>query len=141
MSISSPGKEGQGSPGGTRDLEAILASISAGAAERDSHPSFPEDPFQRLASTGVLAIPVPDPIGEHGRRASFAEEWRLLRAVARADGSVGPCSMATSTVWNASRSLRQSHCARPSSKRSPQENYFSGCGAPIPSQGKENPLG
>ena len=89
MSIFSPGREGQGSPGGTHDLEALLASISAGAAERDSHPSFPEDPFQRLASTGVLAIPVPDPIGEHGRRASFAEEWRLLRAVARADGSVG----------------------------------------------------
>ncbi|CAN5694559.1 hypothetical protein BH20ACT12_BH20ACT12_05880 [soil metagenome] len=89
MSIFSPGKEGKGSQGGTHDLEAILASISAGAAERDSHPSFPEEPFQQLAPTGVLAIPVPDPIGLHGRRAPFAEEWRVLRAVARADGSVG----------------------------------------------------
>jgi alkylation response protein AidB-like acyl-CoA dehydrogenase len=89
MSISSPGKEGQGGPGGAHDLEAILASISAGAAGRDAHPSFPEEPFQRLAPTGALAIPVPDPIGLQGRRASFREEWRLLRAVARADGSVG----------------------------------------------------
>src|SRR5918994_7565132 len=87
MSIFSPGKGGQGGPGGTHDLEAILASISAEATERDAHPSFPEVPFQQLAPTGALAIPVP--IGEHGRRASFAEEWRLLRAVARADGSVG----------------------------------------------------
>ncbi len=43
----------------------------------------------RLAPTGALAIPVPDPIGRQGRRASFAEEWRVLRAVAGADGSVG----------------------------------------------------
>lgn len=42
-----------------------------------------------MPSTGVLAFPVPDPLGEHGRRATFAEEWRVLRAVARADGSVG----------------------------------------------------
>lgn len=63
--------------------------ISAGADERDAHPSFPQDPFERLATTGALAIPVPAPIGRHGRRASFAEEWRVLRAVARADGSVG----------------------------------------------------
>ena len=34
-------------------------------------------------------MPVPDPIGTRGRRASFAEEWRVLRAVAGADGSVG----------------------------------------------------
>jgi alkylation response protein AidB-like acyl-CoA dehydrogenase len=37
----------------------------------------------------VLAIPVSDPVGAEGRRASFTEEWRVLRAVARADGSVG----------------------------------------------------
>ncbi len=89
MSIFSPGKEERDSPGGTHDLEAILARISAGAEERDVHPSFPEEPFQQLAPTGVLAIPVPDPIGLHGRLAPFAEEWRLLRAVARVDGSVG----------------------------------------------------
>src|SRR5215211_1698049 len=63
--------------------------ISAGADERDAHPSFPEDPFLRLAAAGALEIPVPDPIGKHGHRASFAEEWRVLRAVARADGSIG----------------------------------------------------
>ena len=89
MSIFSIGKEEQSIPEEPRDLEAILARISAGASGRDEHPSFPEDPFARLAPTGVLAIPVPDPIGRQGRRASFAEEWRVLRAVAGSDGSVG----------------------------------------------------
>ena len=89
MSIFSIGKEEQSIPEKPRDLEAILARISAGASGRDEHPSFPEDPFARLAPTGVLAIPVPDPIGRQGRRASFAEEWRVLRAVAGSDGSVG----------------------------------------------------
>ncbi|HJQ30197.1 MAG TPA: hypothetical protein VJ827_12735, partial [Rubrobacter sp.] len=72
-----------------RSLDAVLATISAGASERDAHPAFPEDPFRQLASTDVLAIPVPDPLREHGSRASFAEEWDVLRSVARADGSVG----------------------------------------------------
>jgi alkylation response protein AidB-like acyl-CoA dehydrogenase len=89
MSIFSLGKKEQSLLGGTRALEAALAKISAGTAARDTHPSFPEDPFLQLASAGTLAIPVPDPVGGPGRRASFAEEWRVLRAVARADGSVG----------------------------------------------------
>jgi alkylation response protein AidB-like acyl-CoA dehydrogenase len=74
---------------GNRAFQEILARISAGAAGRDSDPSFPGDPFRRLALAGVLAMPVPDPVGEHGRRASFIDEWRVLRAVARSDGSVG----------------------------------------------------
>lgn len=70
-------------------LTTVLAGISSGAADRDRRPSFPEHSFRQLALSGVLAIPVPDPVGGHGRRAAFAEEWRVLRAVARADGSVG----------------------------------------------------
>src|SRR5215212_8537256 len=90
MSIFSPGREERDSPGGNHDdLEDTVTRISAGADERDLHPSFPEDPFMQLAAAGTLALPVPDPIGEHRRRAPFAEEWRVLRAVARADGSVG----------------------------------------------------
>jgi alkylation response protein AidB-like acyl-CoA dehydrogenase len=89
MSVFSVGREKQTIPAKTLNLEAILARISAGASGRDAHPSFPEDPFVRLAPTGALAIPVPDPIGRQGRRASFTEEWRMLRAVAGADGSVG----------------------------------------------------
>ena len=89
MSIFSLGKEEHSLPAGTRGLDIILETISSGAAERDARPSFPEDPFQQLASVGALEIPVPDPIEKHGRRASFAQEWRVLRAVARADGSVG----------------------------------------------------
>src|SRR5919107_5750821 len=87
MSVSSVGREEQSLP--AESLQAILARISAGASARDANPSFPEDPFVRLASTGALAVPVPDPVGTRGRRASFAEEWRALRAVAGADGSVG----------------------------------------------------
>ena len=89
MSVFSVGREEQDLPAETLDLEAILAGISAGASGRDAYPSFPEDPFVRLAPSGVLAIPVPDPVGSQERRASFAEEWRVLRAVASADGSVG----------------------------------------------------
>ena len=89
MSVFNVDREQRHLSGGTRDLEAVLAKISACASDRDAHPSFPEDPFQRLAPTGTLAIPVPDPVGKHGSRATFAEEWRVLRAVARADGSVG----------------------------------------------------
>jgi alkylation response protein AidB-like acyl-CoA dehydrogenase len=70
-------------------LQEVVAEISAGADHRDRHPSFPEHPFRKLARSGMLAIPVPDPVGAEGRRASFAEEWSVLRAVARADGSVG----------------------------------------------------
>src|SRR5215217_2538947 len=70
-------------------LQPVMAAISAGAAERDARPSFPEDAFRRLALSGVLAIPSPEPVGELGRRSSFAEAWRVLRAVARADGCIG----------------------------------------------------
>jgi alkylation response protein AidB-like acyl-CoA dehydrogenase len=71
------------------NLESVLSRIASGAAERDAHPIFPEDPFKQLATAGILAMPVPEPGAGNKRRASFAEEWRVLRAVARADGSVG----------------------------------------------------
>jgi alkylation response protein AidB-like acyl-CoA dehydrogenase len=70
-------------------LGDVVAKIFVGAAARDAQPSFPEEAFRQLALCGALTIPVPDPVGSHGRRASFAEEWRVLRVVARADGSVG----------------------------------------------------
>ncbi len=72
-----------------RDLDDALAKIAAGAADREARPAFPEGPFRELAATGILALPVPDPISKHGRRASFTEEWNVLRAVAASDGSVG----------------------------------------------------
>jgi alkylation response protein AidB-like acyl-CoA dehydrogenase len=70
-------------------IEFVLSEIASGAAERDAHPTFPEGPFRELAATGILAMPAPEPDGDGKRRASFAEEWGVLRAVARADGSVG----------------------------------------------------
>lgn len=89
MSIGSLGNKEDRVLQENRALADVLARISAGASERDAHPAFPGDPFRQLAAIGVLAIPVPNPVQEHGRRASFAEEWGVLRAVARADGSVG----------------------------------------------------
>ena len=74
---------------GSAEFDALLARISEGAARRDADPTFPEEPFRALAAAGLLAMPVPDSVGTRGRRASFSEEWRVLRAVAAADGSVG----------------------------------------------------
>ena len=71
------------------DSDAVVARISEGAAERDADPAFPHHPFRALLEVGLLALPVPDPPQTRGRRATFEEEWRILRAVARADGSVG----------------------------------------------------
>jgi alkylation response protein AidB-like acyl-CoA dehydrogenase len=71
------------------DFHAVVAQISKGAAERDTDPAFPHQPFRVLSEAGLLALPVPNPPGSRGRRTSFGEEWRVLRAVSRADGSVG----------------------------------------------------
>lgn len=78
-----------GLPVSEESFGAVVDEIAAGASARDAEPAFPEAPFRALADAGALAIPVPDPVDSIGRRATFAEEWRVLRAVARADGSVG----------------------------------------------------
>ncbi|CAA9400519.1 MAG: Acyl-CoA dehydrogenase/oxidase domain protein [uncultured Rubrobacteraceae bacterium] len=68
-------------------LDEVLSGISAGAAARDAEPAFPEGPFRNLAASGVLGMTAP---GRGDDRAvSFEREWCVLRAVARADGSVG----------------------------------------------------
>ena len=69
------------------DLGRALGTIAEGAAAGDAVPSFPEEAFRALAASGVLGMTAPGP-GEE-RPVSFYEEWRVLRAVARADGSVG----------------------------------------------------
>ena len=70
-------------------LRSALEVIRAGAATRDANPGFPTAPFRSLAEARILAFPVPDPESKSDRRASFSDEWRVLRAVAAADGSVG----------------------------------------------------
>jgi alkylation response protein AidB-like acyl-CoA dehydrogenase len=71
------------------DFNTVVAQISEGAAGRDADPAFPHRPFKALSEAGLLALPVSDPPRSRGRLASLGEEWRILRAVARADGSVG----------------------------------------------------
>ncbi len=66
-----------------------LAEIFAGAAERDAEPCFPGKPFRMLADAGILAMPALERVEGNERRSSFAEEWRTLWAVSKADGSVG----------------------------------------------------
>lgn len=70
-------------------FEDAVAGISRGAAGRDERPGFPGGPFRMLAEAEVLAMAVPELVEERGRRSSFAEEWRVLREVSKADGSVG----------------------------------------------------
>ncbi len=71
------------------DLLSVLDEIRAEAAARDSDPGFPGAPFKALAEVGILAMPAPHAASKTGRLAPFSEEWRVLRAVARADASVG----------------------------------------------------
>ena len=68
-------------------LDHPLDTIAAGAAARDADPAFPEGPFRLLASAGILGMTAPGSAEE--RPVPFEREWRALRAVARADGSVG----------------------------------------------------
>ena len=59
-------------------LQRALAEVAAGAAARDREPAFPADAMTALARAGAL-----------GQRPPISHEWELVRAVARADGSVG----------------------------------------------------
>lgn len=79
-------------PAAKLDHEALgyaIAGIERGAAGRDEHGQFPREPFELLAGAGALSLPAPEPVTATGRRSSFEEEWSVLRAVSRADGSVG----------------------------------------------------
>jgi hypothetical protein len=66
------------------DLDAAIATIAAGAAERDRDPSgaFPADAVDTLAAAGAMQVTAgPNPV-------SYAEELALLRSVAAADTGV-----------------------------------------------------
>lgn len=71
------------------NLEHITERISDGAAGRDENPVFPHEPFRELAAAGLLGLPVPGWDPASGKRASFTVEWQVLRAVSKADSSVG----------------------------------------------------
>lgn len=67
-------------------LDDALLVVAAGAEALDREPRFPSEAFARLASVGVLGFSLPD---SSGSRPAIADEWALVRAVARADSSVG----------------------------------------------------
>jgi hypothetical protein len=56
----------------------VLSEISANAAALDAQPAFPHAAFRALKDAGALTPPP-----------THAEEWGLVRRVAKADGSVG----------------------------------------------------
>ena len=58
------------------EAEAV-AAIAAGATELDRAPRFPEEAFAALRAAGLTTL-----------EAAPREQWRVVRAVARADGSV-----------------------------------------------------
>jgi alkylation response protein AidB-like acyl-CoA dehydrogenase len=68
------------------ELAEALLVIAAGAEALDREPRFPSEAFARLAAEGVLGFSLPD---ADGTRPAVAGEWALVRAVARADSSVG----------------------------------------------------
>jgi len=68
-------------------VAAALAAISAAADDLDRHPRFPSDAFSALAGAGVTGATLG--ATDAGERGSFHRELALVRAVARADGSVG----------------------------------------------------
>ncbi|MCW2954842.1 MAG: hypothetical protein JWQ48_4012 [Conexibacter sp.] len=72
--------------GAQTDLTQLWTEIAAGAAERDEAARFPAEAFALLGAAGVLGATVDvDSAARLGR----ADEWELVRAAARADGSVG----------------------------------------------------
>ncbi len=136
MTAVSAGKAGPDS----EELAAVRVEISSGAAARNlGDPAFPEGPFRMLAKAGVLAMPVPEPVGGFGRRASIEEEWRVLRTVAKADGSVGRILDGHLNGVERLAVLAPSPCGPANSKGSPPASCSWGCGARTPSRAKASP--
>jgi len=68
-------------------LSHCLKTIASAASALDRSPRFPREALQALADAGVTALTVP---GEDGLSpVAVSAEWAAVRAVARADGSVG----------------------------------------------------
>ena len=72
----------------TQDVsQETLETIAAAAPGLDAAPAFPHAAFEALATDGALGLTVSD--GAGGSGVTRAREWAAVRAVARADGSVG----------------------------------------------------
>lgn len=67
-------------------FQAALDSIAEEAGDLDRNPRFPAEALASLRETGALSFTVP---AADGSRPPIREEWRLVRAVAEACGSVG----------------------------------------------------
>lgn len=69
-----------------RPLAVALDAIAEEAERLDRVPAFPAEGFAALREAGTLAVTLPR--GD-GSTLEIAEEWRVVRDVARASGSVG----------------------------------------------------
>jgi alkylation response protein AidB-like acyl-CoA dehydrogenase len=67
-------------------LSDALDRVAANADELDRDPRFPAESLDALGAAGMLGITVPD---SGGRHLPASRDWEAVRAVARADGSVG----------------------------------------------------
>lgn len=68
------------------ELAEALDAIAEEAARLDRAPAFPAGAFAALKAAGALAVTVPR---VDGSTLGAAEEWRVVREVARASGSAG----------------------------------------------------
>lgn len=71
---------------GATQLRRAIDAVSGTAEELDAEPRFPLAELRLLARAGALDFTVP---AVDGSRPPLADEWRLLREVAAASGSVG----------------------------------------------------
>ena len=70
-----------------QSMEAALERIRGGATALDREPAFPAAAFAELRRAGALALTLPARDGS--RALSYRAEWAAVRAVSRADASVG----------------------------------------------------
>jgi len=80
--VDEPRSDRAAAAGRSPDLGAALSWIADRADDLDRCPRFPAESFERLAAAGALAA-------RHRGPSPFLDELALVRAVSRADGSVG----------------------------------------------------
>ena len=100
-------------------LQRALAEVAVRAGARDRAPGFPIDAMTSLARGGGLEPP-----------RAISHEWKVVRAIAQADGSVGRIVDGHYTRSSGSSCWPRSRYAAPTSRRSRRGSAGWACGAP-----------